>query len=102
MLKMPANLVLPDLPGAVFVSNHSEKLPKIRMSGTLAACLLRTWRSNENSCGARSPDTAASWRELGISITLTYAAVPDTKTRWPAGFDATAAGIQLGATTTDS
>jgi len=33
MLKMPANLVLPDLPGAVFVSNHSEKLPEIRMSG---------------------------------------------------------------------
>jgi hypothetical protein len=31
MLKMPANLVLPDLPGAVFVSNHSEKLPEIRM-----------------------------------------------------------------------
>jgi hypothetical protein len=43
MLKMPANLVPPDLPGAVFVSNHSEKLPEIRMSGTLAACLLRTW-----------------------------------------------------------
>jgi hypothetical protein len=81
MLKMPANLVLLDLPGAVFVSNHSEKLPETRMSGTLAACLLRTWRSNENSCGARSPDTAASWRELGISITLTYATRSPTPRR---------------------